>query len=305
MSTGVARAPQHLIPARPPRVAARHRLAVPLSVTVLRSGVPDAVPGRSVDVCEGGVGAVLAAELFPGELVGVEFELPHTGPVLAKARVCYHEKLRYGLQFLSIPPEQQAMIGRWTRGAVPVADPPKKPEERPGTPVRSQASAPKIPTHKTQRPSAVPKFAALRPSSARDTRRKVWMMLIASVVVAVGLGWWRWEEAWQELEARMPGHIVAAAQPLVKVPPETMQRLLIHKVDPIYSESSSKHRATGVVVLDATVGTDGAIASLRPISGPDVLARVAMDSVQWWKFEPYRQNNEPVAVETTIAIEFR
>ena len=305
MSTGVARAPQHLIPARPPRVAARHRLAVPLSVTVLRSGVPDAVPGRSVDVCEGGVGAVLAAELFPGELVGVEFELPHTGPVLAKARVCYHEKLRYGLQFLSIPPEQREMIGKWTRGALPVADAPKKPEAHPVTPVRSQANAPKIPTRTTQRPSAVPRFASLRPSSAHDTRRKVSMMLIASVVVAVGLGWWRWEQAWQKLEAHMPGHTVATAQPLVKVPAETMQRLLIHKVDPIYSESSSKHRATGVVVLDATVGTDGAVASLRPISGPDALARVAMDSVQWWKFEPYRQNNEPVAVETTIAIEFR
>jgi hypothetical protein len=71
-------------------------------VTVLRSGVPDDVPGRSVDLCEGGLGAILAAELLPGELVGVEFQLPHVGPVFAKARVCYHTRLRYGLQFLAI-----------------------------------------------------------------------------------------------------------------------------------------------------------------------------------------------------------
>src|SRR5215831_18783895 len=98
------------------RVVPRRRLAVPLNVTVLRSGVPDAVPGRSIDVGEGGVGAVLAAELFPGELVGVEFRLPESGFVLAKARVCYQEKLRCGLQFLAIPADQREMLGAWTLG---------------------------------------------------------------------------------------------------------------------------------------------------------------------------------------------
>src|ERR1700740_2208657 len=84
MSTTAIREPQNLLHARPPlgrRVAPRRRVAVPVNVTVLRSGVPDAVPGRSVDVGEGGLGAVLAAELFPGELVGVEFRLPDGGSI--------------------------------------------------------------------------------------------------------------------------------------------------------------------------------------------------------------------------------
>src|SRR5246127_2342058 len=117
MSTAAVRAPQPSLGARPAlgqRAASRRRLEVPLSVPVLRAGVPDTVPGRSVDVCGGGIGAILAAELLPGELVGVEFELPQAGPVLAKARVCYQEKLRCGLQFLAIPAEQRAMIERWT-----------------------------------------------------------------------------------------------------------------------------------------------------------------------------------------------
>ena len=115
--TITVREPQNVTHARPPlgrRIAPRRRLAVPVNVTVLRSGVPDAVPGRCVDVCEGGVGAVLAAELFPGELVGVEFLLPDARPVLAKAHVCYQERLRCGLQFLAIPPEQREMLGAWT-----------------------------------------------------------------------------------------------------------------------------------------------------------------------------------------------
>src|SRR5579871_5760618 len=92
------------------RVGPRRPLAVPLNVTVLRSGVPDAVPGRCLDVCEGGLGAVLAAELQAGELVGVEFRLPGSASVLAKARVCHQEKLRCGLQFVALAAEQEAAL---------------------------------------------------------------------------------------------------------------------------------------------------------------------------------------------------
>ena len=34
-----------------------------LDVTVLRSGIPDRVPGRSLNVCERGIAAMLAQEL--------------------------------------------------------------------------------------------------------------------------------------------------------------------------------------------------------------------------------------------------
>ena len=54
-------------------------MAVPVDVTVLRSGLPSSIPGRSVDIGEGGVAAVLAAELQTGEWVAVEFQLPTSG----------------------------------------------------------------------------------------------------------------------------------------------------------------------------------------------------------------------------------
>ena len=47
----------------------RYRAEVPLYVTVLRSGSLDTLPGRSVNSGEGGVAAVLAGELLPGEAV--------------------------------------------------------------------------------------------------------------------------------------------------------------------------------------------------------------------------------------------
>lgn len=305
MSTAAARAPENLLP-RPPvgrRTGARRRLAVPMNVTVLRSGVPDAIPGRSIDVCEGGVGAVLAAELFPGELVGVEFELPQAGSVLAKARVCYHERLRYGLQFLAIPPEQRAMIGDWTAAKQELVEPVNV---EPASVVVPDSLP--LPPQRGVEP-ALHSFGQVAPqrskAAARYLRRKILMLLIASVIVATGVGWWRWEQAWQELESRLPGRTVATPQSRVSVPTEEMLRLVVHKVDPVYPDVSGKLRVKGLAVLDAVVGTDGTVISLRPVSGPDILTRAAMDSVQWWKFEPYRVNGQPVEAETTIAVQFR
>jgi TonB family protein len=301
MSTAAARAPQPLISGRSPagrRVAARRRLAVPLSVTVLRSGVPDAVPGRSVDVCEGGVGAILAAELFPGELVGVEFQLPHAGAVLAKARVCYQERLRCGLQFLAIPPEQRVMIDFFTQDGREHFATPAKTEELPEAGVDQMLTA---------RPPLLGAYSTVavesEPPTPRYLRRKILMLLIASVIAVAGMGWWRWEEGWRELEAKLPGR-AAAVQPPVNVPGEVMQRLLIHRVDPTAPEGPRATRLTGRVVLDAVIGSDGSVVSVHAISGPDALARAAMDSVQWWKFQPYQLNGQAVEVETTIAVNF-
>jgi PilZ domain-containing protein/TonB-like protein len=285
-------------PAMMRRVAPRRKVAIPLNVTILRSGVPDAVPGRSVDVGEGGIGAVLAAELFPGELVGVEFRLPDAGPVLAKARVCYQERLRCGLQFLSIPAEQREMLGAWT------LDVPRRSTklEAPAKPVTLTPSKP------VQRADApLPKFLADSPYRSEPTprylKRKIFMLLAASVIVAAGVGWWQWEQGWQELESRVPGRsIEVTTQAPTAVGFEVMQRLLVHKVDPV---APAGPRIRGVAVVSAVIGRDGSVLKVLPVSGPEPLIRSALDSVQWWKFEPYRQNGAPVEVVTSLAIEFR
>lgn len=278
------------------RVAPRRKIAVPLNVTILRSGVPDAVPGRSVDVGEGGIGAVLAAELFPGELVGVEFRLPNAGSVLAKARVCYQERLRCGLQFLSIPAEQREMLGAWTLD-VPrrstMLEAPAKPVT-PSKPVqRADAPLPKFLADSSYRSETTPRYL----------KRKIFMLLAASVIVAAGVGWWQWEQGWQELESRVPGRsIEVTTQAPTAVGFEVMQRLLVHKVDPV---APAGPRIRGVAVVSAVIGRDGSVLKVLPVSGPEPLIRSALDSVQWWKFEPYRQDGVPVEVETSLAIEFR
>ena len=93
------------------RRGVRYRVQAPLDVIVLRSGIPQTLPGRSVNLGEGGVSAVLAGELLPGEAVGVEIRLPRVAdPLRTRALVRHHDELRSGLQFIGLSVERQAVI---------------------------------------------------------------------------------------------------------------------------------------------------------------------------------------------------
>ena len=78
-----------------------------------------------------------------------------------------------------------------------------------------------------------------------------------------------------------------------------MQKLLVHRVEPVYPAEARKQRMQGIIALNVVVGRDGSISSMRALNGPDILAQAAMDALRWWKFEPYRINGEPAPVETT------
>src|SRR5256885_3812466 len=108
MSTAAVESP--IRTARAPRRIPRFPLAVPVEIAVLRSGVPDSVPGRLINVGEGGIAAILAAELRTGDSVGVSFRLPEVAlPVHAKAVVRHRSELRCGVEFLALPAELQGL----------------------------------------------------------------------------------------------------------------------------------------------------------------------------------------------------
>src|SRR6266566_2130597 len=101
----------------------RYQVQVPLDVTVLRSGIPDTVPGRSVDLCERGIAAMMAGELIAGEAVGIEVQLPLLPqPLRTRAMVRYQDQLRCGLEFVGLSAEQRAAIRDWAKEAKAVAD---------------------------------------------------------------------------------------------------------------------------------------------------------------------------------------
>jgi protein TonB len=84
-----------------------------------------------------------------------------------------------------------------------------------------------------------------------------------------------------------------------------MQKLLVHRVEPVYPAEARQSKLEGTIALHIVVGRDGSVVSMHALNGPEVLARAAMDALRWWKFEPYRLNGEPAVVETTVAVEFK
>ena len=89
----------------------------------------------------------------------------------------------------------------------------------------------------------------------------------------------------------------------VNVPEEEMQKLLIHRVNPVVPQEPGM-RLHGTVVLRAVIGKRGAVESLQMVSGHSMLVPAAFDAVRQWRYRHYEVNGIPVRVETTVRVEF-
>jgi TonB family protein len=281
----------------PKRVFPRHPINVPVDVIVLRSGVPENLPGRATDISESGVGAVIAGEMSPGQHVAVELRLPNVGvPVRARALVRYQSRLHCGLEFSTLSVEQREMIRYWIYRAT------SEPIDwnQIASANISNKTAAAAPTADPQ-PMPIASTQTLHSARKRKLRigRRSLYLLIVGLLALAALAWWQWQRSWNELESH------AQAAELLRVSPETMDKRIVTKLDPFYPEAARTAGIEGLVVLDAVIAPDGGVQSLRPISGAPLLVRSATDAVWSWKFEPYLSDGRPVAVETTIALEFR
>jgi TonB family protein len=63
-------------------------------------------------------------------------------------------------------------------------------------------------------------------------------------------------------------------------------------------------RARGVVSLTAGLDSDGAVRSVRVVSGNRALAAAAVQAVRQWRYRPYLKDGQPVPTETNIVISF-
>lgn len=267
-----------------------------VDLTVLRSGVPDTVPGRSVNVCERGVAAIIAGELVTGESVGVELHLrPLAEPLRTRALVRYQDKLRCGLEFVALSAEQRASIRDWAKEARAIAEDPSVSVT--ANPLEQRENEP--------RKSSDARISAKPPSRAKRKRRGWWLVGLF-LLLSAAICWWRWNRGWEALEFGLrSAQADTVEKPRAQVAAEVMEKLLVHRVEPVYPAEARKQGLEGTIALDIVVGRDGAVLRMHALNGPDVLARAAMDALRWWKFEPYRINGEPAVVETTVAVEFK
>lgn len=80
--------------------------------------------------------------------------------------------------------------------------------------------------------------------------------------------------------------------------------MLLHKTEPVYPQFAKEAHMSGTVVLAANITPGGMIEGLHVISGPEVFRGPALDAVRTWRYRPYKLNNQPVEVQTTIRLIF-
>ena len=98
--------------------------------------------------------------------------------------------------------------------------------------------------------------------------------------------------------------VMAAPPKTVTVSAGVAGGLLIQRTTPIYPAIAKSARVTGTVVLKATISKTGIIENLHVVSGPAMLSQAAVDAVRTWRYNPYKLNNEPVEIDTTVNVIF-
>ncbi len=282
----------------------RYSVEVPLDVIVMRSGAQDTVPGRSVNLSLRGVAAVLAGDMVPGESVAVEIDPPQDldrnrpdrsvsvrsieDRLRLHARVRHQKNLRCGLEFVGMSSDQRAALRNRIKG--------KKPD--PGRSARFAVTAGK---GSDGGDSGGP---PTRPPLIAWPHSRGWVFLLLSAAILLGVLWWRWDRGWEDIESG-----IRKSQPVPQaqahVPADVMEKLVKHRVDPDYPAAARPGKLQGVIVLDVVVDSDGSVADVRALNGPEILAQAAIDAMHWWRFEPYRVDGQPMVAETTVAVEFK
>ncbi len=98
------------------------------------------------------------------------------------------------------------------------------------------------------------------------------------------------------------GALPALSPPLFE-PPGEVRIISIgrHPKTPPIAKAAHVH---GTVVLAVMISPKGEVSEVRVISGPDMLRQAAVDSVKTYRFEPYKWNGQPTAVEELIRSNF-
>lgn len=261
-------------------------LTVPVRVTMRKKDSPLAIPGRSINLGEGGLAAVLSGDFHAGDSVGLEFLLPELGLGLhTRAVVRHHTDMRSGFEFMGLSLEQQAMIRRWIRKSLEMQ--------------ATGKTAPPTPADTVHTPQKTTRQSVHKKTGHRPQSRRLQVAALSAILLAVA-AWGIWAQDWTPLTHRTG--ISATSHRRIKVGPRGMEPFVLHKADATYPAGADTSPA--ILLVQVVVGSDGTVLEQTPVTGPEYLHGAAMQAVKEWHFEPYRVNGEPVEVETTVAVEF-
>ena len=99
--------------------------------------------------------------------------------------------------------------------------------------------------------------------------------------------------------------LVSVPKHATQVSSAVIAGLIIEKAQPVYPEDAKRQHISGTVLLQAVIGRDGRVHSLKPIKVPDTqLTIAAIAAVRKWRYKPYLLGGVPVEIQTTITVNF-
>ena len=112
------------------------------------------------------------------------------------------------------------------------------------------------------------------------------------------------------------GNVNPSAPPASGTPSETnvkkprgpglLQRgHLITRVNPVYPEEAQRKGVEGSVKVHVVFSPEGTVTNVTLVSGPQELAKAAMDAVHQWRYSPTLFDGKPVETEDTVTLQFR
>jgi len=230
----------------------------------------------------------------------VSFRMEVTGPDQSKTA---SESVRVLRTKPSPMPEDAAKPGK------PDSAPRVASEAAPAAAAEDTAAADASTASETPAPRRAPAFNAanvaslaqrLRPALPTDLPEPPVSGATADSSGAVNLG------------ALPPGASSTLARPGAPPEPKTApepardirQPQLIAKVDPAYPDLARRQRVSGTVSLSVTIGMNGRITRVTPLSGPVLLRNAAMDAVKQWVYSPMTLNGHAVETEKQVDVNF-
>ncbi len=90
------------------------------------------------------------------------------------------------------------------------------------------------------------------------------------------------------------------------LPPDLVLPVPLETPAPAYSEAARLSRASGVVVLSATIASDGRVVDVAVENDAHpLLERLAVEAVSRWRYTPARVGTHPVSVVLRVTLTFR
>jgi protein TonB len=90
----------------------------------------------------------------------------------------------------------------------------------------------------------------------------------------------------------------------VRVGGNIKQPTKVKDVKPVYPAIAQSARVQGVVIIEATIGPNGAVQEAKVLRSIPLLDAAALDAVKQWQFTPTLLNGVPVPVIMTVTVNF-